>query len=273
MGKKMEAEMLKSLDSLKSKQSDQNAASRNTAINVDPNSSSAGINNRVHPPTSMKVKSEPGTTSAAIPTSTPLSIIITADPAPVVKIEADTRVSSTSGASNSGVGASSTSTNNSASALSPNSQDSYDGLLRSFQLPSISVLRALDPTKVDPSQLKKWGGKMVENKSKFEGWFFLTYMREVGKLYHTHLHPNAPSSSSEDKVGCMIYSRVVCGLSAPGKQGYTRPPPKDPKDPSKGLYNSCSNSSEDIFVIFDNAQAYPEYIIYYEELDPLRNVT
>merc|ERR1712136_558283 len=197
MGKKMEAEMLKSLDSLKSKQSDQNAASRNTAINVDPNSSSAGINNRVHPPTSMKVKSEPGTTSAATPTSTPLSVVITADPAPVVKIEADTRVSSTSGASNSGVGASSTSTNNSASALSPNSQDSYDGLLRSFRLPSISVLRALDPTKVDPSQLKKWGGKMVENKSKFEGWFFLTYMREVGKLYHTHLHPNAPSSSSE----------------------------------------------------------------------------
>ena len=66
----------------------------------------------------------------------------------------------------------------------------------------------------------------------------------------------------------MIYTRTVCGKSTVGRQGLTRPPPIDPNDIHKGLYNSCTNSDQDMFIIFENSQVYPEYIVYFEETDP-----
>jgi len=50
-----------------------------------------------------------------------------------------------------------------------------------------------------------------------------------------------------------------------GNQEHRRPPPKDPKNPNSPLYDSCVDSvtKPTIFVIFDNNQVYPEYIIKY----------
>jgi len=53
-----------------------------------------------------------------------------------------------------------------------------------------------------------------------------------------------------------------------GKKGLNRPPFIDPNDESKGLYESCTNETKDMFIFFENSQIYPEYIIYYTTVDP-----
>jgi len=63
----------------------------------------------------------------------------------------------------------------------------------------------------------------------------------------------------------MFFVRVVIGRCAVGNDEFKRPPPIDPKQPKLGLYDTCVNSlaSPSIFVIFDNHQTYPEYLIEY----------
>jgi poly [ADP-ribose] polymerase 7/11/12/13 len=56
----------------------------------------------------------------------------------------------------------------------------------------------------------------------------------------------------------MLMCRVALGEVGQGKHGLRRPPSKPGK---KGdLYDSVSNGSN-VFVIFDNHQSYPEYIV------------
>lgn len=65
--------------------------------------------------------------------------------------------------------------------------------------------------------------------------------------------------------GYVIYTLAICGRSTPGRGGLKRPPYIDPKDINKGLYDSCVGGQDgSSFVIFDNSQVYPEYVLYYD---------
>jgi len=57
----------------------------------------------------------------------------------------------------------------------------------------------------------------------------------------------------------MLYCRVLVGVSGPGSNGIRRPPNKPN---STELYDSVTKNNT-IFALFDNHQAYPEYIIYF----------
>ncbi|XP_073491350.1 protein mono-ADP-ribosyltransferase PARP15-like [Aquarana catesbeiana] len=60
----------------------------------------------------------------------------------------------------------------------------------------------------------------------------------------------------------MYLARVVTGVSCVGKQGMIAPPPKNPTNPTD-LYDSTTDNitSPSIYVIFNDIQAYPEYLI------------
>lgn len=64
----------------------------------------------------------------------------------------------------------------------------------------------------------------------------------------------------------MFVARVLVGSYVEGDKLYTRPPPKDPAKPHSDLYDSCVNdtSSPSLFVVFENNQSYPEYLITYK---------
>ena len=67
-----------------------------------------------------------------------------------------------------------------------------------------------------------------------------------------------------DKSKEMFLCRVVCGSHTQGVGGSRRPPPKDPKNPTGDLYDSVTNGKPPIMhVVFNNWQAYPEYVIHY----------
>ena len=57
----------------------------------------------------------------------------------------------------------------------------------------------------------------------------------------------------------MYYARVLTGEYTRGAKGMIVPPPKDPTKPSI-LYDSVTNGFG-IFVIFSDAQIYPDYLI------------
>jgi len=68
----------------------------------------------------------------------------------------------------------------------------------------------------------------------------------------------------------MLFCRVACGDIGPGASGLRRPPPK-PKgvlqswfgaDKTEELYDSVGTAGN-MYVIFDNHMAYPEYVIHY----------
>ncbi|CAH3025383.1 unnamed protein product [Porites evermanni] len=63
----------------------------------------------------------------------------------------------------------------------------------------------------------------------------------------------------------MFVAKVLAGSYTEGKSSYQRPPSKNPGNPASDLYDSCVDemSSPSIFVIFQNDQLYPEYIIEY----------
>jgi len=64
----------------------------------------------------------------------------------------------------------------------------------------------------------------------------------------------------------MFLARVLVGKSVVGNPELQRPPPVNPSRPHGSLYDSCvdSTSTPTIFVIFDNDQCYPEFLIEYE---------
>jgi hypothetical protein len=63
-----------------------------------------------------------------------------------------------------------------------------------------------------------------------------------------------------DKSKEMLVCRVAVGSHTQGKHGMKRPPPK--KGSTGELYDSVSRLPQ-MYVVFDNSQAYPEYLIKY----------
>ena len=63
----------------------------------------------------------------------------------------------------------------------------------------------------------------------------------------------------------MFVVKCLAGKCAQGDPKFKRPPPVDPKDAQKGLYDCCVDNPANpkIYCIFDNHQYYPEYIIEY----------
>lgn len=53
-----------------------------------------------------------------------------------------------------------------------------------------------------------------------------------------------------------------------GNPSMRRPPPINPRDPSSDLFDSCVDNWVDpqIYVIFNDDQSYPYFIIHYEEV-------
>ena len=70
------------------------------------------------------------------------------------------------------------------------------------------------------------------------------------------------SSATGHKM--MFLNKVIVGLHAIGNQNNVRPPARDPSKPYE-LYHSCVDNMTNpvMFVVFENDQAYPEYLISY----------
>ena len=62
---------------------------------------------------------------------------------------------------------------------------------------------------------------------------------------------------------------VLTGEYTKGKVGYIEPPPKDVNNPAVH-YDSVVDDDRvpDVFVIFNDTQAYPEYLITFKDADP-----
>ena len=62
----------------------------------------------------------------------------------------------------------------------------------------------------------------------------------------------------------MFLNKVIVGLYTVGNSGMVRPPPINTSQPYE-LYHSCvdSQASPNMFVVFENDQAYPEFVISY----------
>ncbi|XP_041851373.1 protein mono-ADP-ribosyltransferase TIPARP [Melanotaenia boesemani] len=76
------------------------------------------------------------------------------------------------------------------------------------------------------------------------------------------------SKRSPKGVHCMFLAKVLTGRFTVGNPSMRRPPPINPRDASSDLYDSCVDNWVDpqIFVIFNDDQSYPYFIIHYEEV-------
>ncbi|XP_048837682.1 protein mono-ADP-ribosyltransferase TIPARP [Brienomyrus brachyistius] len=76
------------------------------------------------------------------------------------------------------------------------------------------------------------------------------------------------SKRSAKGVHFMFLAKVLTGRVTVGNPSMRRPPPLNPRDPSSDLYDSCVDNWLDpqIFVIFNDDQSYPYFIIQYEEV-------
>jgi len=63
----------------------------------------------------------------------------------------------------------------------------------------------------------------------------------------------------------MFLARVLVGSYTEGRRLFRRPPPIDFTNPYGRTYHSCVNYVDDpsLFVLFDSAQYYPQYLIHY----------
>ncbi|KAK3548586.1 hypothetical protein QTP70_014778, partial [Hemibagrus guttatus] len=66
----------------------------------------------------------------------------------------------------------------------------------------------------------------------------------------------------------MFLAKVLTGKFTVGNPGMRRPPPLCPRQPAGDLFDSCVDNCVDpqIFVIFNDDQSYPYFIIQYEEV-------
>ncbi|XP_075062540.1 protein mono-ADP-ribosyltransferase TIPARP-like [Mixophyes fleayi] len=85
----------------------------------------------------------------------------------------------------------------------------------------------------------------------------------------SYAHGYSPTNS--DGYRFMFLAKVLVGRPSLGKSSYARPPSINPEDPASLLYDSCVNKSinPDIFIVFDNDQFYPYFLIKYHELQNL----
>lgn len=76
------------------------------------------------------------------------------------------------------------------------------------------------------------------------------------------------SKKSQEGVHYMFLAKVLIGKYTLGKPTMRRPPPQSPADPSSDLYDSCVDNwlEPQIFVIFNDDQSFPYFIIQYEEV-------
>ncbi|XP_061537904.1 protein mono-ADP-ribosyltransferase TIPARP [Phycodurus eques] len=76
------------------------------------------------------------------------------------------------------------------------------------------------------------------------------------------------SKRSPKGVHCMFLAKVLTGRFTVGNPSMRRPPPINPRDASSDLYDSCVDNWVDpqIYVIFNDDQSYPYFIIHYEEV-------
>ncbi|KAL7870371.1 hypothetical protein SRHO_G00078680 [Serrasalmus rhombeus] len=76
------------------------------------------------------------------------------------------------------------------------------------------------------------------------------------------------SKRSARGVHYMFLAKVLTGRFTVGNPSMRRPPPLCPRDPSSDLFDSCVDNWMDpqIFVIFNDDQSYPYFIIQYEEV-------
>lgn len=81
----------------------------------------------------------------------------------------------------------------------------------------------------------------------------------------TRANADDASSDWEKHVHLMFLARVIVGRYTRGKRIYRKPPPIDISVPYGKCYDSCVNYMDDpsLFVVFDNSQYYPEYLIHY----------
>ncbi|PFX16750.1 TCDD-inducible poly [ADP-ribose] polymerase [Stylophora pistillata] len=79
-------------------------------------------------------------------------------------------------------------------------------------------------------------------------------------------YSNNYSSLSGEKTRFMFLAKVLTGEYTLGETGFLRPPLKDPNNPASDLYDSCvdDENQPQIFVIFNDEQCYPSYLIKYE---------
>ncbi|XP_061781873.1 protein mono-ADP-ribosyltransferase TIPARP [Nerophis lumbriciformis] len=76
------------------------------------------------------------------------------------------------------------------------------------------------------------------------------------------------SKRSPKGVHCMFLAKVLTGRFTVGNPSMRRPPPVSPRDASSDLYDSCVDNWVDpqIYVIFNDDQSYPYFVIHYEEV-------
>ena len=82
------------------------------------------------------------------------------------------------------------------------------------------------------------------------------------KANYSHSYTAGPGASRGHKQ--MFLARVLVGSYTNGNSSLTRPPPKDPSKPHV-LYDSCCDNTSNpaLFVVFENGQSYPEFLITY----------
>lgn len=76
------------------------------------------------------------------------------------------------------------------------------------------------------------------------------------------------SKRSPNGVHYMFLAKVLTGKFTVGNPSMRRPPPLNPRDASSDLFDSCVDNWMDpqIFVIFNDDQSYPYFIVQYEEV-------
>ncbi|KAI0241416.1 hypothetical protein LSAT2_027767 [Lamellibrachia satsuma] len=81
---------------------------------------------------------------------------------------------------------------------------------------------------------------------------------------HVPMH-SLEAASDTPATHTMFIARVLVGMCAQGYSSLCKPPPLNAGDPYGKSFDSCINNISDpsIFVIFDNAQCYPEFIVDY----------
>ncbi|CAH3138354.1 unnamed protein product [Pocillopora meandrina] len=81
-------------------------------------------------------------------------------------------------------------------------------------------------------------------------------------------YSNNYSGLGGDKTRFMFLAKVLTGESKLGMPDFRRPPLKDLSDPASDLYDSCVDDENQpkIFVIFNDEQCYPSYLIQYQLL-------
>ncbi|XP_068130096.1 protein mono-ADP-ribosyltransferase TIPARP-like [Hyperolius riggenbachi] len=121
-----------------------------------------------------------------------------------------------------------------------------------FHGTSPSHLKAICTQNFDP----RVSGKHATNYGK--GSYFARHA--------SYAHNYSPPTKEGDHY--MFLAKVLVGRPALGNPSYTRPPPLNRASESSVLYNSCVDRPQrpNIFIIFDNDQVYPYFLIRYQEV-------